>query len=85
MAISPTGQFVAAALDSNTPVLLDARNGEVLATLTCPQNESIRKMAFAPDESLLVIAGARNIEVWDLRELDTQMHERGLAKGNLRP
>ncbi|MEM0926255.1 MAG: WD40 repeat domain-containing protein, partial [Planctomycetota bacterium] len=73
LAISPSGSLAAVSLDATTVLLLDAKTGQRIARLVGPHREPTRRLTFSNDESKLVIAGARHIQVWKLDALRVQL------------
>jgi WD40 repeat protein len=69
-AFSPDGGALAVVKGQSVIELLDPASGRVLADLEAPGSATISWLRFSPDGSaLLALEWARDIQVWDLRQL----------------
>jgi WD40 repeat protein len=73
-AFSPDGRILAVTKDQRIVVLLVADTGRVLAELEAPGSTPISSLRFSPDgAALLALEWSRQIQVWDLRRLRTEL------------
>jgi WD40 repeat protein len=79
MAFTRDGKVLAVAWSRDLVRLVDASNGQELATLTSPDPHRITKLCFSPDDDQLAVATENHvIHLWDLRGLRSQLAELGL-------
>jgi serine/threonine protein kinase/WD40 repeat protein len=79
MAFTRDGKVLAIAWSRDQVRLVNAADGEELATLTSPDPRPITKICFRPDENQLAVAAENYvIHLWDLRGLRAQLAGLGL-------
>jgi WD40 repeat protein len=79
MAFTRDGKVLAVTWSRDLVRLVNASNGQELATLTSPDPQRITKLCFSPDDDQLAVASEnRVIHLWDLRGLRAQLAELGL-------
>jgi WD40 repeat protein len=79
MAFTRDGKVLALAWSRDLVRLVNASNGQELATLTSPGPQRITKLCFSPDDDQLAVASENYvIHLWDLRGLRAQLASLGL-------
>jgi WD40 repeat protein len=73
IAFSRDGRKIAIARTEYLVQLLDPKTGEVLADLTAPNPQEIHHLSFSPNNTLLAVAGADGMQLWDLRTLRQEL------------
>jgi WD40 repeat protein len=73
-AFSPDGRILAVVKDQRIVLLVVADTGRVLAELEAPGSTAISALRFSPDGgAVLALEWTRDIQVWDLRRLRTEL------------
>jgi signal transduction histidine kinase len=85
-AFSPDSRILAVLKNSHVIDMLEAATGRLLVTLEAPGSVPIWNLQFTPDgASLLALEGERQIQVWDLKNVRSELARLGLdwdANGN---